>query len=329
MANDYVIEVDGLSKAYRYGWWKRRRIDALRDVSFQVHRGEIFGLLGPNGAGKTTFIKILLGIVRKTRGSATLLGSVAGSRRVRREVGYLPEQLRFAPHHTAHTALDFYGRLNGLSRSVIRHVREELLARVGLQEYGKVSVKRFSKGMLQRLGLAQALLHRPQLLILDEPTDGLDPIGRSEVRRILTELREDGRTVFLNSHLLQEVEMVCNRVAVLDQGCLRYVGSIDEATTDIGGTEQIRLKLELLGPEPEIRAAVEAQDVHEWNEIQTNRFGLEVHMADQATVDQCVDQLRRARISIVSLTRQRATLEDAFLKMLTEVRTANEDGDEN
>ena len=325
MANDYVIEVDGISKVYRCGWWKRPRIDALREVSFQVHRGEIFGLLGPNGAGKTTFIKILLGIVRKTRGSATLLGSVAGSRRVRRNVGYLPEQLRIAPHHTAHTALDYYGRLNGMAGSAVRQSRDELLARVGLQEFCKVSVKRFSKGMLQRLGLAQALLHRPQLLILDEPTDGLDPIGRSEVRSILTELRGDGRTVFLNSHLLQEVEMICDRVAVLDQGSLRYVGSVDEATTGIGGTEQIRLKLELQGHETEIRAALDSKVVDKWNETQANRYLLELHMPDQATVDQCVDGLRRAQISIVGLTRQRATLEDAFLKMLTDERTGKED----
>ncbi len=202
----------------------------MQDVSLDVGRGEIFGLLGPNGAGKTTLIKVLLGLVRGSSGAATLLGFPAGDRRGRRTVGYLPEQLRIARHHTARTALQFYGQLHGLDATTIRKRSSKLIDLVGLQGRDVESVKRFSKGMLQRLGLAQAMLHEPELLFLDEPTDGLDPIGRSQVRSVLQQLRDQGRTVFVNSHLLQEVELICDRVSVLDRGRVRYVGTIRDLT---------------------------------------------------------------------------------------------------
>ena len=208
MTSAPLISVSGLSKTYVEGWFRRRRLEVLKGLTLEVGQGEIFGLLGPNGAGKTTFIKILLGIVRKTAGSATLIGHPAGSRRSRRLVGYLPENLRIARHHTAVTALNYYGQLNGLSVSQIARRRDELLQTVGLADRAQDSVAKYSKGMLQRLGLAQTLLHDPQLVILDEPTDGLDPVGRSHVRNVLQKLKQEGRTVFVNSHILQEVELV-------------------------------------------------------------------------------------------------------------------------
>ncbi|MFM7072705.1 MAG: ABC transporter ATP-binding protein, partial [Planctomycetota bacterium] len=224
-----VIEVDGLRKTYREGWIRRRSLEVLKGLSFTVGPGEIFGLLGPNGAGKTTFIKILLGIVRASGGTATLLGHAAGSRRGRRQVGYLPENLRIARHHTGHSALDYYGWLSGLPLRVVRSRASELLPLVGLAQRASDPVSKYSKGMLQRLGLAQALLHDPQLVILDEPTDGLDPVGRSHVRNVLQQLKQRGKTVFVNSHILQEVELICDRVAILDKGLLRYVGPVHEA----------------------------------------------------------------------------------------------------
>ena len=216
-----ALEIRDLCKTYREGWLFRKKFEALRGVSFQVEPGEIFGLLGPNGAGKTTIIKILLGIARKTSGEARLLGRPAGHQASRRQVGYLPEHLRMAPHHNAWTALELFGRLSGCSHRQIRVRGAELLKEVGLADRAKDALSKYSKGMLQRLGLAQALLHDPQLLILDEPTDGLDPVGRKDVRTLLTRLKEQGKTVFLNSHLLQEVELVCDRVAILDRGQLR------------------------------------------------------------------------------------------------------------
>src|SRR5262245_63639945 len=187
---DSVIDVQALRKTYRDGFLGSRRIEALRGVSFRVERGTIFGLLGPNGAGKTTLIKVLLGIVSKTGGAAALLGQPAGDRRGRRRVGYLPENHRIPRHHTGNTALEYYGSLSGMSGREIRRRRPELLEQVGLGRWGRTSVKNYSKGMLQRLGLAQCMLHEPELLILDEPTDGVEPVGLSEMRTVGQRLKD-------------------------------------------------------------------------------------------------------------------------------------------
>ncbi len=193
LSDSPAIEVQSLQKFYRGGFFGRQRVAALRGVSLQVARGDIFGLLGPNGAGKTTLIKVLLGIVRPSGGTATLLGWPSGDRRGRQSVGYLPESHRIPRHHTGNTALEYYGSLSGMPGRDIRRRRPELLERVGLGAWGKTSVKNYSKGMLQRLGLAQALMHEPELLVLDEPTDGVDPVGRSEMRAILRQLKDQGR----------------------------------------------------------------------------------------------------------------------------------------
>ncbi len=220
-----AVWVRDLEKTYRDGWFSRDDVRALAGVSFRVARGEIFGLLGPNGAGKTTLIKILLGIVQRTGGEASLLGGAAGDRRSRRRVGYLPENNRVPRHHTGFTALEYFGGLSGLSPREVRRRRGDLLKLVGLENWGDVGVRKYSKGMQQRLGLAQALLHDPELLILDEPTDGVDPVGRSEMRSLLVELKQAGKTIFLNSHHLQEIELVCDRVVILQRGLVRREGA--------------------------------------------------------------------------------------------------------
>ena len=224
----HAIQVESLCKTYSEGLVFKKRFEALKEVTFSVREGEIFGLLGPNGAGKTTLLKILLGIIRKSNGTASMLGFPAGSREGRKQVGYLPEHLRVPRHMTGYQALEFFGNLSNLPTRQIREKRGELLELVGLAGRAKDSVKQYSKGMLQRLGLAQALLHDPKLLFLDEPTDGLDPRARAGMRAIISGLQERGVTVFLNSHLLQEVEMVCQRVAILDKGNLRYCGEVDQ-----------------------------------------------------------------------------------------------------
>lgn len=224
-----VVDIQQLTKTYRH-WTRRsqREIRALRGVSLQAHAGEVFGLLGPNGAGKTTLIKALLGVVRPTSGTAALFGKRAGSSAASRRVGYLPESLRIDRHHSARSALRFYGRMSGMDEATIGRRSDELLELVQLQGRDRESVKRFSKGMYQRLGLAQALMHDPDLLVLDEPTDGLDPVGRSQVRQVLEYLRDQGKTIFLNSHILQEVELVCSRVAILAAGEIRGLGTIPD-----------------------------------------------------------------------------------------------------
>lgn len=329
MSKAPAIEVEDLRKSYRNGWLKRSSFDALKGISISVNQGEIFGLLGPNGAGKTTFVKVLLGVIRKSGGSARVLGQTAGTRDSRKAVGYLPENLRLQRHLTALTALDLYGSLSNLPKATIQRRGQELLKLVGLEDRTKESIKRFSKGMLQRLGLAQAMLHEPQLLILDEPTDGLDPRARADVRSILTRLKnEHGTTIFLNSHILQEVELVCDRVAILDQGILKYCGTVAQAGDFARkGSEPITAEsstaesfftyaFEFASDEATIRRAISKQIV---GEILADVNGVTravLRMKDQREVDQCVDKLRSNGVSIIGFSKSRASLEDAFLEIL-------------
>ncbi|MEX0676418.1 MAG: ABC transporter ATP-binding protein [Pirellulales bacterium] len=318
MTQSPAVDVRNLSKRYRDGIFGGRRIDALLGVSLSVEHGEIFGLLGPNGAGKTTLIKVLLGIVRATRGEASLLGRPAGSRSGRKQVGYLPENHRIGRHHTGNSALAFFGSLSGLSGAEIRRRRGDLLAAVGLAEWGRTPIRKYSKGMLQRLGLAQAMLHDPQLLILDEPTDGVDPVGRSEMRANLQQLKAAGKTVFINSHLLQEVELVCDRVAILDCGKLLHLGSIAELTRHRSDGE---VRIVAAGPEGAIRAALAELNPAEVRPVGPGQFEMLLRGTDQAAIDRAIDRLRGQSISLVSMTRKSQTLEEAFLGILQQARS--------
>jgi ABC-2 type transport system ATP-binding protein len=307
-----AIEVESLDKTYRDGLLRRRQVQALRQVSFAVEPGTIFGLLGPNGAGKTTLIKVLLGLVHKTGGKASLLGRSAGDRIGRRSVGYLPESHRIPRHHTGNSALTYYGGLSGLSPREVGRRRAQLLDRVGLAQWGRMSVKKYSKGMLQRLGLAQAMLHDPQLLILDEPTDGVDPVGRSEMRTILRELKAEGKTIFINSHLLQEVELVCDRVAILVQGTLRRVGSVAEITA----RRQTDVEFTVVGPEQDVRESLAGAEIASWKPETDRRTCVVLKTPNQPTLNQCIDRLRGRSIDIVAITRLHDSLEDAFLDIV-------------
>jgi ABC-2 type transport system ATP-binding protein len=309
-----AIIVGDLAKTYRDGWFSRRAVEALRGVSFSVGRGEIFGLLGPNGAGKTTLIKILLGIVKQSAGQASLLGRPPGDRSGRRRVGYLPENHRFPRHHTAHSALLYFGGLSGLKAHEVRARQDEILSMVGLEGWGDVNVRKYSKGMQQRLGLAQALLHDPELFILDEPTDGVDPVGRSEMRSLLLRLKKAGKTIFLNSHHLQEIELVCDRVAILQDGLVRREGRVADLTL----TPHTELYLTLSGGEPAIRQALAEREVRRFERNETGDYVLTVRALDQSDANALVDSLRSHGIAIVALSRHRQTLEEAFLAILAE-----------
>ncbi len=322
MGQSAVIEVHDLRKTYREGWFRRRTFEALKGISLEVRPGEIFGLLGPNGAGKTTFIKILLGIIRRSGGEAMLLGHSAGSSAGRRRVGYLPENLRIPRHLNARTALEYYGGLSNMSPAQVRTRREELLTSVGLADRAKDSVRKYSKGMLQRLGLAQALLHDPDLLILDEPTYGLDPRGRAHVRSLLAEIKSQGKTIFLNSHILQEVELVCDRVAILDLGVLRYVGPVQEVTAHVSGKAgpQLQLTLKLAGPEGALERALAGIEIVAWRRGEPHE--VVARLENQDGVDALIDRCRAGGISILEMSRARVSLEDAFLRILETPATA-------
>ncbi|MCA9027995.1 MAG: ABC transporter ATP-binding protein [Planctomycetaceae bacterium] len=315
MSDNRVIQIENLKKTFREGIFRRRQVHALNGVSFDVPRGSIFGLLGPNGAGKTTLIKILLGIVRRSEGDASVLGYRAGHRRAREHIGYLPENHRIPRHLTGNSALEYYGCLSNMSVKEVKQRRGGLLKTVGLEEWGDTSVSNYSKGMLQRLGLAQAMLHEPDLIILDEPTDGVDPVGRAEIRAVLKGLQQRGTTIFLNSHLLQEVELTCDRVAVLAKGQVRAVADVTELTkagNDVrmrlaGAPEDILQTLQNVGiTEPRIHAAPEG--------IVDVRFSTTC----QDQVNQIVDTLRSQSVSILSLEPNRNSLEEAFLALVRE-----------
>jgi ABC-2 type transport system ATP-binding protein len=315
MKNEPAVEIRDLTKTYRNGWF-RKPVEALRGISFEVRKGEVFGLLGPNGAGKTTAVKILLGVVRKTAGAASLLGHPAGNRGGRHRVGYLPENLSIPKHHTAATALEYYGNLSGMTVREVKHRRDEVLNLMELGDWVHVGVRKYSKGMRQRLGLAQALLHDPELLMLDEPTDGLDPLGRSQVREILADLKSQGKTIFLNSHLLQEVEMVCDHVAILQAGQLRYVGTVDEITATAKSEENLEVAFEIAGEEQAVTTTLDQWEGVTWTTVGEGLYRVNLNLPDQAAVDQHIDDLRCGGISIVGLSRRRITLEDAFISLL-------------
>ena len=311
--SDAVISVRDLKKTYKAGLFRRKRIDALQGVTLDVPKGQIFGLLGPNGAGKTTLIKILLGIVKRSSGQASVLGMQAGSRQSRRRIGYLPENHRIPRHLNGNTALEYYGSLSGMPMSQIKKRRPELLEIVGLRGREKESVTGYSKGMQQRLGLAQAMLHNPEVIILDEPTDGVDPVGRKEIREVLKRLASEGHSVFLNSHLLQELELVCESVAILVKGSVRLTGKVPELKKAISETPLIA---ELRGNKTKVEQTLAGFKSSEFAQLDSEYFKVELGQMDQSGVDEFVDKVRQNGISIESLHRPELTLEEAFLQVV-------------
>jgi ABC-2 type transport system ATP-binding protein len=283
----------------------RKKVHALRGVNVQVRRGEIFGLLGPNGAGKTTLVKIMLTIVRPDRLIGTILGRPLGNRKKLAVTGYLPENHRFPAYLTGGQVLDYYGALAKVPRGVRRQRAAALLDRVAMTNWARTRVGEYSKGMMQRLGLAQALINDPELLVLDEPTDGLDPAGRRAVRELLLELRRQGKTIFLNSHLLSELEMVCDRVAILIDGLVARQGTLRELTE-----HTVEYRIATTGDLSAVRAEVER--------IGGRVQGAEVLLAghDAAKVNALIDLLRGRGVLIESVVPHRFSLEEVFMETL-------------
>jgi ABC-2 type transport system ATP-binding protein len=223
-----VIEIENLVKVFQVGFWKKRPVRALNDVSLQVERGEIFGFLGPNGAGKTTTLKILMDLLRATSGSARILGQPTGSVAMRRRIGYLPENPYFYDYLTPEELLTYVGKLFGIRQPDLGRKIDSLLTSVGLASSRKLQLRKFSKGMVQRIGIAQALINEPEVVFLDEPMSGLDPLGRREVREVIRSLKNRGVTVFFSSHILPDVEVICDRVAIMNKGKLLETGALDQ-----------------------------------------------------------------------------------------------------
>jgi len=302
-----IIETQNLSKVYtaRFG---KGNVKALNNFSFSINQGEIFGLLGPNGAGKTTLVKILLGITFPTNGDAKVFGMKASNHKWKMKVGYLPENHRFPNYLTGEQVLGYYGRLSGMKNKAEMDKRiDEMLGLMRLTEWRKTKIKKYSKGMMQKIGLAQAMLSNPDLIFLDEPTDGVDPIGRKEIRDILTQIKSQGKTIFLNSHLLSEVEMICDRVAILNKGDLIKEGSVDDLTVS-----QDVFIIETGTPiDNESRASVLSIDSNAGigeSEINTSN-GIE-------TANRILDIFRSKRINIKNFNQKTSSLEEFFINVI-------------
>lgn len=306
--DDIVIE--DLTKSYASGWPGRPPFVALDGLSLRVGRGEIFGFLGPNGAGKTTTLKILLGLVRATSGTALLLGRPAGDVETRRRIGFLPESPYFYDYLTAEEFLRFYGRLAGLSHVTIAQRVNELLRLVGLVEARARQLRKFSKGMLQRIGLAQALIHDPELVILDEPMTGLDPIGRKQVRDLILSLRDRGKTIFFSTHILHDVEMICDRVGVVIKGRLLASGRVDELVRQ-DHTQSVEIVCQQIKTEGNAFIHSLATRV-----LQRGQQCLIV-LPNPDSVDAIVGEIRRQGGRLLSVTPHKASLEDLFFQEAT------------
>ena len=304
--SEIAIEVTNLRKVYR-SRLSRRSVTALEGIDLQVMRGEVFGLLGPNGAGKTTTVKILLDLTRPTTGSAAILGTSVRNPASRRRVGYLPEGHRFPGYLTARETLSIFGRMSGMNETTLKGRIPELLERVKLASWADVRVKKFSKGMTQRLGLASALIHDPEVLLLDEPTDGVDPVGRREIRDLLKDEAKKGKSIFLNSHLLSEIELTCDRVAMLRKGKVAALGRIDELTRREPRYRLIASSMDesLTNAYTELGAVVERQNGH-----------LLLTVRDVEHLNALIDRTRLNGVQLHEVAPVRSTLEDVFVDLI-------------
>ncbi len=298
-----AIEIIGLEKTYSVGFWRKQLKYGLYPLNLTVEKGECFGYLGPNGAGKTTTLKLLMGLIYPTGGSAQILGMDLNDPRVKAQIGFLPEQPYFYDYLTARELLEYCAHLSGVPARQHKRRVGAVLERVGIADSANVQLRKFSKGMLQRVGLAQAILHDPKIVFFDEPMSGLDPMGRREVRNLMEGLKHEGKTIFFSTHILSDAEALCDRVAVLNKGKLRGVGVIADLTSTVRG------KVEVLWQGAKVPANIE-------------KIALESHITGEMVravipeekLDSTIDALRRSELRLVSVTPVRATLEDYFIE---------------
>jgi len=302
-----AIEINGLEKSYKTGFFRNKLKQGLKPLTLSVEDGEVFGCLVPNGAGKTTTLRLLLGLVFPSGGSAKILGRDIGDIEVKRFIGFLPEQPYFYDHLTALELLDYYARLSGVDPRERRHKVDKALARVGMTDSANTQLRKFSKGMLQRVGIAQAIVHDPKLVLLDEPMSGLDPIGRREVRDLVQELNEEGKTVFFSTHILSDAETLCDRVAVLNKGELKGVGVVADLLHDVTGDVEVVCS----GPQALLSLSALGARCHVTGDVVRA-------VLPERSLDAALDALRKNQARLTSVTPVRATLEDYFLARIGE-----------
>lgn len=303
-----AIRVKDLEKTFRLGL-SLKKVEAVRGISFEVNQGEVFGFLGPNGAGKTTTIKMAMGLVRPSKGTVEVLGGSIEQAATRQRIGYLPEHPYFHDYLTPLETLNFYGKLFGLDRSERQKRIDGLLERVGLSHARNRTLRKFSKGMLQRLGIAQALLNNPDLLVLDEPLSGLDPIGRKEIRDILVEQRALGKTIFFSSHILSDIEVICENVAIIQGGLIRSAGRLE----DLLNPERSLCEITCRAASADVLGALESEGVT------VDQLGEYVRIIAEGNVNLTLNRLLESGADIQSVVPKRESLEDLFVKESTRV----------
>ncbi len=305
-----ALEILGLAKSYAVGFLRKTLKPALQPLHLAVEEGETFGFLGPNGAGKTTTLKLLMGIVFPTSGSARILGHDFRDPDIKKQIGFLPEQPYFYDYLSAPELLDYYAQLCGVSSDARRKKIPELLERVGLGDVGKTHLRKFSKGMLQRVGIAQAIIHDPKIVFLDEPMSGLDPLGRREIRELIQELKQQGKTVFFSTHILSDAEALCDRVAVIHKGELRGIGVVE----DLRSKTNTRTEIVWQGSGALASIAHLVTETHATGEIIRA-------VASAQDLDMILEKLRQQRAQLISVTPVHGTLEDYFLTHTSEPET--------
>ena len=306
-----IIEIENLTKDYEVGFWKKRRVRALDRLNLSVERGEIFGFLGGNGAGKTTTIKLLMRLMFPSAGTAKILGRDISDVKMHQRIGYLPENPYFYDYLTARELLNYFAELFGIEKAERKRRVEELLDKVGLEENqrGK-QLRKFSKGMLQRVGLAQSLINEPEIVFLDEPMSGLDPVGRREIRELIANLREKGVTVFMSTHILSDIEVLCDRVAILRKGKLAATGKLDELLAQSGETQSFEITLNGISPENLSPALQNLNGVS----LVCTAGGTRVEIEDERQIENVLTASRDLGGNLVSIQPVRQSLEELFVR---------------
>jgi ABC-2 type transport system ATP-binding protein len=345
--NSLAIDLHDVAKTYK------GKVHALQGIDMRVRRGEVYGLLGPNGAGKSTLVKIMMTVIRPTRAQGTILGSPVGSKATLQRVGYLPENHRFPRYLTGRQTLEFFGAMQKVDRPTRKRRAAELLNTVGMTAWADKKISSYSKGMLQRVGIAQALISDPDLVVLDEPTDGVDPVGRRDIRDVLVHLRNQGKTVFINSHLLSELEMICDRVAIMVKGRLAKQGTLDELTV---ANQRYEIEIESAGdpaaqrkllagatsttlavvpaalpisavaapgnaPPPVVRLPAMRGKLPSGEWVELDGTTLRIGVTDAAAIQPIVDSIRLAGLVIRRIQPVRQSLEDLFMEAVTDPTT--------
>jgi len=304
-----IVEIENLTKDYELGFWRKRKVRALDKLSLTVERGEIFGFLGANGAGKTTTLKLLMRLTFPTEGTARILGSDINNVSMHQHIGYLPENPYFYDYLTAREFLEYCAQLFGFPSVTRRERATDLLSSVHLEEKAwNTQLRKFSKGMLQRVGLAQALINDPEVVFLDEPMSGLDPIGRREVRDLIASLRQTGKTVFMCSHILSDIEVLCDRVAILNKGKLAHIGRLNELRGQEG-----KANLEIIVTGTDVESLSKQLSAENDFVITETADGVRIEVPEETDVDLVIAALRKANGKLVSVQAVKQSLEELFV----------------